>query len=80
MYQRFIYEQHLAHLFSINLNCKENLPNMVQPIIIFATFVLKNKTYSVWKQLFRLLYSRFCSFYPAYHCIVHVQWVKQTVQ
>lgn len=38
MYQRFMYEQHLAHLFSISLNCKEITPNMVQPIIIFATF------------------------------------------
>lgn len=38
MYQRFMCEQHLAHLFSISLNCKESRQTGTQPIIFFRIF------------------------------------------
>lgn len=38
MYQRFMYEQYLAHLFSISLNCKESRQTGTQPITIFRIF------------------------------------------
>ena len=38
MYQRFIYEQHLVHLFGISLNCKESRQTGTQPITIFRIF------------------------------------------
>ena len=38
MYQRFMCEQHLAHLFSISLNYKESRQTGAQPITIFRIF------------------------------------------
>lgn len=38
MYQRFMCEQYLAHLFSISLNCKESRQTGTQPIIFFRIF------------------------------------------
>ena len=33
-----MYEQHLAHLFNISLNCKESRQTGTQPITIFRIF------------------------------------------
>lgn len=38
MYQHFMYEQCLAHLFSISLNCKES--NLIEhSILVFFVFL-----------------------------------------
>ena len=38
MYQYFMCEQYLAHLFNISLNCKESRQTGTQPITIFRIF------------------------------------------
>lgn len=50
MYQCFMYKQHLAHLFSISLNCKESRQTGTQPITIFRIFAENNAStiYKLW--------------------------------
>ena len=52
MYQRFMYEQHLAHLFSISLNCKES-SLIAHNLLVFFVFLQETQhlTIVIMKQI-----------------------------
>ena len=47
MYQRFMCEQDLAHLFSISLNCKES--NLIaHSLLVFFVFLQETQHLTIW--------------------------------
>lgn len=65
MYQCFMYEQYLAHLFGISLNCKESRQTGTQPITIFRIFAgnltLNNYNYEEMAFMFLCILRMHCS-------------------
>lgn len=61
MYQRFMCEQHLAHLFSISLNYKESRQRGTQPITIFRIFA-RNNALTIYEKIFNNYNLLCCNF------------------